>query len=190
MRPGLSKNLRDALGRMASKKEALGMSEQLAGRLELENAQMVDSMEFDIDPAPREEWSEGVEHLKDKTPAELYQLLGLDKHSIPFFKEEAVEQDVSGDLGELETSATTTEGTSLRWHQLVGTVRALERATTSEPVLLMDGVGLGKTVQVIAIFAMLAYYREYFKANRRYPGLWGESSAFACKRRRRGVDTK
>ena len=189
MRPGLSKNLRNALGRMASKKEALQMSEQLWERLELEKAPMEDRIEFDVDPAQREEWSEGVEHLKHKNPAELYALLGLEKHSIPFFREDgAVEQDVSGDLGELESSATTTEGTSLRWHQLVGTVRALERAATSDPVLLMDDVGLGKTVQVIAIFAMLAFYREYYKKNKRYPGDWGESSAFTCERERRGVD--
>lgn len=53
-----------------------------------------------------------------------------------------------------------------------------------EPVLLMDDVGLGKTVQVIALFSMLAYYRTYFKLNGRYPGLWGESRAFiVCESR-------
>ena len=183
IRPGLSKNLRNALGRMASKKEALQMSEQLWEHLELEKAPMEDRIEFDVDPAPQEEWSEGVEHLKHKNPAELYVLLGLEKHSILFFREDgAVKQDVSGDLGELESSTTMTEGTSLRWHQLVRTVRALERAATSDPVLLMDDVGLGKTLQVIAIFVMLAFYQEYYKKNKRYPGDWGESSAFTCER--------
>ena len=85
-------------------------------------------------------------------------MLGLEKHTIPFFKVEAVKQDISSDLGELETSTTTTEGITLQWYQLVKTVRALEQVATSEPVLLMDDVGLGKTVQVIAIFAMLAFY--------------------------------
>ena len=85
-------------------------------------------------------------------------MLGLEKHTIPFFKVEAVKQDISSDLGELETSTTTTEGTTLQWYQLVRTVRALEQVATSEPVLLMDDVGLGKTVQVIVIFAMLAFY--------------------------------
>ena len=160
---------------MASKGEAIAMSEQLAARLELESAHMVDQIDFNAEPGPTEEWSEGVEHLKKKTPAELYQLLGLDRHSIPFFKDEGtVVAEVSGELEELETSATTTKGTELRWHQLVGVVKALERAMTSDPVLLMDDVGLGKTVEVLAIFAMLAYYRESFKRNRRYPGLWGE----------------
>jgi SNF2 family DNA or RNA helicase len=161
---------------MSSKREADSMGEQLAERLELEKAEMVDEVEFELDPAPVEEWSEGVEHLKKKTPEELYQMLGLEKASIPFFKEKSVgaEQEVSGELGEVETSATTTEGFSLRWHQLAGLVRMLERARTSQPVLLMDDVGLGKTVQVLALFAMLAYYRVHYKTQGRYPGLWGE----------------
>lgn len=167
---------------MTSKKEAIMMSEQLAERLELEKAHMVDKMEFAVDYEVEEEfelYSEGVKHLENKTPAELYKLLGLERHSIPFFKDEmAVEQDVSSKLGGLETIATTTrtEGGSLPWHQLVVVVRAMERGMRSEPVLLIDTVDLGKTVPVIAIFAMLAYYREYYKENRRYPGLWGESN--------------
>jgi SNF2 family DNA or RNA helicase len=185
MRSGLSKNLRDALGRMASKKEAEMMSLELAERLELEQAEMVDRMEIDWDPEPNEEWSEGVEHLQEKTPAELYKMLGLERHAIPFFRSgQVTERDASQELGEQETSATTTEGHSLQWHQLVGVVKMLDRAKKSEPVLLMDDVGLGKTVQVIALFSMLAYYRTYFKLNGRYPGLWGESRAFiVCESR-------
>ena len=165
---------------MALKREAVTMAEQLAERMELEKADMVDQIEFDVDdPTTSENWSEGVEHLKDKTPAQLYELLGLELHSIPFFKTRvSIEGEVSGDLGELETSTTTTEGTSLRWHQLVAVVKILERAITSEPVLLMDDVGLGKTVEVIALFAMLAYYRKYFKERGRYPGKWGEPIIF------------
>jgi SNF2 family DNA or RNA helicase len=151
------------------------MAEQLAERLELETAPLEQNIEFDLNPQPAEEWSEGVEHLREKTPEDLYSFLGLDKHTIPFFRENiAVERDVSHKLGDLETSATTTEGFSLRWHQLVGTVRMLERAKTSEPVLLMDDVGLGKTVQVLASFAMLAFYRIYYQKNKTYPGLWGK----------------
>lgn len=169
---------------MTSKKECITMSEQLAERLELEKVPMVGRMEFSFNYATKEVWSESEEevgHLM-KTPAELYELLGLERHNIPFFKEEvAAVQDFSGRLGGLEASVRAEES-SLRWHQLVGVVRALERGTKSEPVLLMDTVGLGNTVQVIAIFAMLAYYRQYYKENRRYPGLWGESNRQICVR--------
>ena len=184
----MTKNLQEALSRMVSKRKAQQMFEQLWECLELKNVPMVDRIEIDMDHALLEEWSEGMEHLKGKTPVELYQLLGLEKHTIPFFKVEAVKQDVSSDLGELETSTTTTEGTTLQWYQLVRTVRALEQVATSEPVLLMDDVGLGKTVQVITIFAMLAFYWAFFKVNKQYPGHWGESIIFACECRGRGVD--
>lgn len=179
---GLSNNLRDALKNVALKKEAIMMSEQLAERLELEKAHKVDKMEFAFEyelEAESEVFSEGVKHLENKTPAELYKLLGLERHSIPYFKDKgAVEQDVSSKSGGLETIATTTqtEGGSLPWHQLVVVVRAMERGMRSEPVLLIDTIDLGKTVPVIATFAMLAYYREYYREKRRYPGLWGESN--------------
>lgn len=167
MRSGLSKNLRDALGRLSTEKEATAMSEQLAGRLELESAHMEDTVEFSLDPpAEAEEWSEGVEDLKKATPETLYGLLGLDKPHIPGFNEYIVEDlEAGGEAKEF----------NMRWHQLVGTVKLLERALTSDPALLMDDVGLGKTTQVLAMFAMLEYYRKYHELHRRYPpGNWGE----------------
>jgi hypothetical protein len=169
MRSGLSKNLRDALGRLSTEKEATAMSEQLADRLELESAHMEDSVEFSLDPpAEAEEWSEGVEDLKNATPETLYRLLGLDEPHIPGFNKYIVEDvEAGGEAKEFH----------MRWHQLVGTVKLLERALTSDPVLLMDDVGLGKTTQVLAMFTMLTYYRTYHKTNGRYPsGNWGEQS--------------
>jgi hypothetical protein len=149
------------------------MSEQLAERLELENAHMEDTVEFGLDPpAEGDDWTEGVEHLSLLKPEELYQRLGLDKQSIPFFRD-YITEDASGELGDLETGAASTKRFTMRWHQLVGTLRLLERALTSEPVLLMDDVGLGKTTQVLAMFAMLVYYREC-ENSRGYPGRWGE----------------
>jgi SNF2 family DNA or RNA helicase len=172
---GMSKNLRTALQRLASTTEAQRMGEQLAERLELEKPQMEDSVEFELAPEAQVDWSEGVEHLQDKSANDLYKMLGLERPSIPFFREKiAVEQETSDDL---ETSITTTEGFSLRWHQLVGVTKMVERAMTSQPVLLMDDVGLGKTVQVLAFFAMLAYYREFYAQHEKYPGMWGKRCA-------------
>jgi hypothetical protein len=155
------------LGRLSTEKEATAMSEQLADRLELESAHMEDSVEFSLDPpAEAEEWSEGVEDLKNATPETLYRLLGLDEPHIPGFNKYIVEDvEAGGEAKEFH----------MRWHQLVGTVKLLERALTSDPVLLMDDVGLGKTTQVLAMFAMLEYYRKYHELHMRYPsGNWGE----------------
>ena len=162
---------------MVSRAEAESIAEQLAERLWLETAPLDNDMEFDLNPQPAEEWSEGVEHLHGKTPDDLYKYLGLEEQSIPFFRKEIYAECKSNlydKLGEPETSAMTTEGFALKWHQLVGVFRMLERAKASEPILLMDDVGLGKTVQVLAFFAVLAYYREYYEKYKRYPGIWGK----------------
>ncbi len=175
MATGLSKNLREVLQRLATSKEVETMLQLLAECMEIEKTRTQEVVEFDIAPEPEVEWSEGVEHLKDKTPEELYGMLGLEKYSIPFLKEKiTMDPDGSGDLEVLSTGAVTTEGFSLRWHQLVGVTKMVERAMNSEPVLLMDDVGLGKTVQVLGLFAMLAYYRSYHKKHNRYPGIWGK----------------
>ena len=166
---------------MASKVEAQRMAEQLAERLELEKTESdisnISNVEFDFDPLPAEEWSEGVEHLHGKTPGDLYRYMGLKEQTIPYFRKKIhseSESKLSNKLGELETSTMSTEGFTLKWHQLVGVFRMLERGKASEPILLMDDVGLGKTVQVLALFAMLAYYREYFEKYQEYPGSWGK----------------
>ncbi|KAH9048619.1 hypothetical protein EDB83DRAFT_2175585, partial [Lactarius deliciosus] len=125
----------------------------------------------DFEPEGEVEWSEGVENLQNKTPEELYELLGMGEESVPFFREK-ITVDATAD--ESDGSTTTNERFSLRWHQLVGVVKMLERAVASQPVLLMDDVGLGKTVQVLAFFAMLAYYREAYAETGKYPGIWGK----------------
>ncbi|KAH9019253.1 P-loop containing nucleoside triphosphate hydrolase protein [Lactarius pseudohatsudake] len=181
---GLSKNLKDALQRIATGKEAAVMSEQLAERLEAENLQLWKPVKFDFEPEGAVEWSEGVENLQNKTPEELYKLLGLGEESVPFFREK-ITVDATAD--ESDGGTTTNKRFSLRWHQLVGVVKMLERAMASQPVLLMDDVGLGKTVQVLAFFAMLAYYREAYAETGKYPGIWGQQDGWRDYRGRQSV---
>ena len=54
----------------------------------------------------------------------------------------------------------------------------LERAFDGKPVLLMDGVGLGKTLQVIGMIACLVFYHESFKKAGKFPGHFGQSLYF------------
>jgi SNF2 family DNA or RNA helicase len=43
-----------------------------------------------------------------------------------------------------------------------------------EPALLMDDVGLGKTIQVLGFYAFVSWFREYHKKQGKYPGCFGE----------------
>ncbi|KAH8986189.1 P-loop containing nucleoside triphosphate hydrolase protein, partial [Lactarius hatsudake] len=139
--------------------------------------------EFNMTPHDPINWSEGVEHLHNTSTSELYAMLGFSDHKIPFLNSEI---DCKPDLSQIvrESNDDPTppappsekEPLSLRWHQVVGVVKMMECALTSQPVLLMDDIGLGKTMQVLMFFCVLAYYRDYYRAEKTYPGLWGSKA--------------
>lgn len=157
---------------------------QLLDHIEQHKAVHQEPMVLDFDRHDPVEWTEGVEHLQTKTEDELYNLLGFKDNRIPFLVLETdAEPDVvlnsPIDIDEHPEDAAppaqdvAKEPFSLRWHQLVGLTKMVESALTSSPILLMDDVGIGKTLQVIALFATLAYYRSYHSQTNKYPGIWG-----------------
>lgn len=69
------------------------------------------------------------------------------------------------------------EGVLLRpfWHQLVGVAAMLDRAFAGKPVLLLDEVGVGKTMQVIGFISMITMFRDLQKEGKGLPGAYGMS---------------
>lgn len=61
-----------------------------------------------------------------------------------------------------------------RWHQLIGIYRTVERVFKKQPMLLMDSVGLGKTMQVLGAIACLAYFHQVYEIKDKFPGDFGE----------------
>lgn len=182
---GLSKNLRDALQYLATKSEVTTLLVQLAERLELHKTDGPEEpLVLDLEPEPFMDWTEGVEGLQNLTEEDLYRMLGFDDKRIPFLVTEIErDTDIGADLDTDERKDRVTAHPSLgvdkqpfalKWHQLVGVVKMVQCAMTSRAVLLMDDVGLGKTLQVIAFFAVIAYYRQYHSDKKAYPGFWGE----------------
>jgi len=49
----------------------------------------------------------------------------------------------------------------------------LENVFDGKATLLMDGVGLGKTMQAVGTIACLSYYHEYYQQKGDYPGHFG-----------------
>ena len=179
---GLSKSLQEALKYMATHQEVNYLARQLEERVELHKTIADGPPEIELDPHDPVDWMEGVEHLQTKTEDELYEMLGFEDKKIPFLASEIdIEPDVAPDAASNEdaddiapvTQAAEKQPMALKWHQLVGVVKMVERALTSNPILLMDDVGLGKTLQVIALFAVMAYYRQFHAKAGKYPGLWG-----------------
>ncbi|KAG2336736.1 P-loop containing nucleoside triphosphate hydrolase protein [Suillus weaverae] len=132
--------------------------------------------EFDPDAADTcdFQWSEGVEEFNGMAEDELWAILGLPERRIPFFN---ILQDPYGNCDPWTESGQTWlknpkngEPLTLRWHQLVGLVKMVKNVFSGMPVLLMDEVGLGKTIQVTALIALLAFYREFYAMHNCFPG--------------------
>ncbi|KAI5993055.1 hypothetical protein F5J12DRAFT_698839, partial [Pisolithus orientalis] len=56
------------------------------------------------------------------------------------------------------------------WHQLIGIYCMLESVFKGKPILLMDGVGLGKTLQVLGVIVCLTYYWYVYMKKKAFPG--------------------
>lgn len=123
-------------------------------------------------------WKEGTEELSGLSEDEIWTRLGLkDTKALPFFQDYTDPDgaiDPWSEAGEswLALESSPREVLKPRWHQLVGILRMLERAFQNQPVLLMDGVGIGKTFQVVGVIACLAFYRRFYGKNQRFPGVF------------------
>ncbi|KAG9308261.1 hypothetical protein JVU11DRAFT_12148 [Chiua virens] len=179
----LPKVLRDALQKLASAEDVQQLELLLKVALEtLDSDDAGPPVQLPEGPSLDFPWQEGTEDLAKVSEDDLWANLGLkESKRLPFFQEFT---DPDGaiepwsDEGEkwLASDSNPREPLRPRWHQLVGIYRMLERAFESQPVLLMDGVGIGKTFQVIGFVACLAFFHRYFEKNNKFPG------AFASKK--------
>jgi hypothetical protein len=171
--------LREALVILASEEQV----SQLAGLME-EHIRASDRdqdniplPELDLDRPPVTQWSEGVEDYQEKSVGDLWVILGFQDQHMPFVSRVQDPNSNHDPWDERDREwfkdPSNTVPFSPRWHQLVGVVKMLENAFKGLPVLLMDEVGLGKTLQITCLFAVLAYYREYHKLHTRFPGAFG-----------------
>jgi hypothetical protein len=131
----------------------------------------------DLTPLGAFDWENGVEEYQKIPDDELWVRLGTKEHAIPYFnpmidrlgmRNPADDEDFfsveSGDRVPLV----------LRWHQLVGILKGLHQAFDGKPLLLMDEVGFGKTIQVVGIIAMLAWYHEFYEQTGNFPGIFSK----------------
>ncbi|KAI6041178.1 hypothetical protein EDC04DRAFT_2893393 [Pisolithus marmoratus] len=171
----LPKALREALKKLVKEHEIREV-EQLV-QAALENIQPDNGMlELPDGNSIDFSWKEGVEDLSHLTEDELWAHLSLkEAKAIPLFQmytdpDAAIEPWTDEGESWLKNPDSGCEPLHARWHQLVGILRMLQRAFRAEPVLLMDGVGIGKTFQVIGFIACLAWFRSHFATHKKFPG--------------------
>jgi len=133
------------------------------------------------------EWTTGVEHYQSISSRKLLKMLGCKTGQVPNFNA-YLDQSKEHDPWDAEDASWFGEESAdrvpleLRWHQLVGVVRMMdqfflpadERAEEVVPsILLMDEVGLGKTLQVAAVVAFIIHFRDYYDKHGKFPGKYG-----------------
>lgn len=181
----IPKAIRDALRTLASREDIEAIASRI--KVSLENVQMsanTERLELELDDrVDLVEWKEGVEELGKVSEESLWTMLGFPEQKLPFLQEWA-DSSATIDPWSTDGQAWLKEESAdrlplkPRWHQLVGIYRMLERAFEGKPVLLMDGVGLGKTLQVLGTIACLSFYRNYYSAHKKFPGHFGEYARF------------
>jgi hypothetical protein len=125
-------------------------------------------------------WKEGVEEWQEKTEDELWEMLGLLEKRLPMFNER-VDMHSLHDPWDAEGKRWFEDPENQaqimplapHWHQLVGIYKMLNHAFRGKPILLMDEVGLGKTLQVVSVIAVLAFFCAFCDQNGRFPGAFG-----------------
>ncbi|KAH9846753.1 hypothetical protein C2E23DRAFT_743355, partial [Lenzites betulinus] len=123
-------------------------------------------------------WQEGVEEYKTLTIDEMRQGFGLPSAHLPHFNRKV---DVKGN-----TNPWTPEGRQALestyavplcpfWHQWVGLTKIIDNMSHNRNVLIMDQVGVGKTLQAVGAIAMYEWLRSYNEQKKTYPPRWGNS---------------
>jgi len=147
----------------------------LAAIVPLEGDKMVIDFGENIDVG---DWKSGVEEYDKRSKNEPLEDLGMPEKKLPFFQmrsdpDAAVDSWSKDGQQWLDNPAGPAQNLAPRWHQLVGILRLIDRVLDSRPVMLMDGVGVGKTVQAVGLIACLAHYREHYRKHGKFPGKFG-----------------
>jgi hypothetical protein len=164
----LTATLQDQLDQANPSSTAQGLSPELPWDLDAESDAVID-----ID------WTEGVEEFKELSSDDIFTLLGFSDKTIPFFNRlqdpYGLHDPWTNEGKEWFDDARNGDPLALRWHQQVGDAKMLMNAFAGKPILQMDGVGQGKTIQSTSLVASLAYYRGYYATHGSFPGVFGES---------------
>ena len=128
-----------------------------------------------------DEWESGVEDYQGLNEEQICALLGIQgPGAIPFFNEwidpNGGDPWLNKSLADSSVDNQQRQPLRAQWHQLVGILKMLKQAFEGKPTLLMDAVGLGKTLQVVGVIAMLAYYRITKSKTQDFPGCFGMSN--------------
>jgi hypothetical protein len=174
----LPKVLRDALAKLSTETQVRELNAIIQATLDTMSLGGEVQLDFE-ETIPLKDWRSGVEQYSECSMDDLWEQLGLQQtKQLPFFQ---THTDPNGAItpwseeGQawLDNPLNEVSVLAPRWHQLVGILKMIDRALLGEPVMLMDGVGLGKTMQAVGVIVCLAHYHDYYKMYGMFPGKFG-----------------
>ncbi|KAI0642173.1 hypothetical protein C8Q79DRAFT_984404 [Trametes meyenii] len=150
----LPKALRDALKNLPSPKMAERLRETL-----LEAMRTVQSTGEAITLGEHDhtDWKSGVEAYEHLRVPDIVSALGLPNEQLPFFLDKidmVGSEDAWSEQGQRALKGPNASALKPFWHQWVGILKMIDNMFEGRSTLLLDGVGIGKTLQVIGFLAM------------------------------------
>lgn len=179
----LPKPIRDALAQLASTTDIQMLALEIHERLLNVQKDPSDMPELNFDQEPPMEWEEGVEEFASKSMDDLWALLGLQKtKALPDFNDriDVNTHNYWTDMEYMTENQSNLRPLSPRWHQLVGIVKIVLQAFKGEPLMLMDQVGVGKTLQLVGAIVIFTFFRDFYTENKKFPGGFGKRFRLFC----------
>ncbi|KAL7283875.1 hypothetical protein ACG7TL_001145 [Trametes sanguinea] len=180
----ISKALRMALQNMPSAHDAEVM---LARIVEVINAAEAEG-DLELEPTLSIQWAEGVEAYKKLTIQEMQAAFGLPSEHFPFFNKKTdntSNEDPWSDTGREALKSANAADLKPFWHQWVGLLKISDNMMAGKNVLLMDQVGVGKTMQAVGMIAMYEWLRVNKETRGQYPTRFEHSTKGAERLPRR-----
>ncbi|KAG2063373.1 hypothetical protein BDR04DRAFT_1038198 [Suillus decipiens] len=171
----LPKALRDALTKLATEAEVRELDAIIQATLDTMTSGDEVHLDFE-ETITLIDWRSGVEEYAQFSVDDLWQQLGFQQSKqLPFFQTHTDPNGVVcpwSEVGQawLDDPLNDAPVLTPHWHQLVGMLKMVDRALLGEPVMLMDGVGIGKTMQAVGVIACLAHYHDFYLMHGAFPG--------------------
>ncbi|KAI9057595.1 hypothetical protein FKP32DRAFT_1583634 [Trametes sanguinea] len=138
--------------------------------------EVIDAAEADgdleLEPVKPIDWAEGVEAYKKLTIEQMRVAFGLPTDHFPFFNKKTDStgnEDPWTESGRKALASSSAADLKPFWHQWVGVLKIVDNMMDRKNLMLMDQVGVGKTLQAVGTLAMYEWLRVNKETRGQYP---------------------
>ncbi|OSC96289.1 hypothetical protein PYCCODRAFT_1348985, partial [Trametes coccinea BRFM310] len=125
------------------------------------------------------DWAEGVEAYKKLTIDQMRVAFGLPTEHFPFFNKKTDStgnEDPWTESGRKALASPSAADLKPFWHQWVGVLKIVDNMMDGKNLMLMDQVGVGKTLQAVGTLAMYEWLRVSKETRGQYPARFQQSA--------------